>query len=203
MLANRVRMGHKKIKRIPLNYGMANDRDFLGAADGKFQYIGSREYVIIPHIIKRVNVTTYREMFRRSINSNLKGLASDNPNVTDMSRMFFDFISTADTLDLSFLDTSNVTNMGAMFAQCSSLTSLDLSNFDTSNVTDMSLMFMNCSSLETLDLSSFDTSKVTNMDFMFNGCHSVSTAYARTQEDADRFNATSGKPSNVNFTVKG
>ncbi len=45
------------------------------------------------------------------------------------------------SIDLSALDTSEVTNMSYMFAGCSSLTSLDLSNFDTSKVTDMSGMF--------------------------------------------------------------
>ena len=46
------------------------------------------------------------------------------------------------------LDTSNVTSMGNMFNNCSSLTSLDLSNFNTSNVTNISSMFSNCSSLK-------------------------------------------------------
>ena len=44
------------------------------------------------------------------------------------------------------------------------------SNFDTSKVTNMSAMFSNCSSLTNLDLRSFDTSKVTNMRWMFYGC---------------------------------
>lgn len=65
------------------------------------------------------------------------------------------------------IDTSNVTDMCAMFYQCSALTSLDISNFDTSNVTDMYYMFNSCENLATLDLSHFDTSKVTNMDSMF------------------------------------
>ena len=41
-------------------------------------------------------------------------------------------------------NTSNVTNMGSMFRDCSSLTSLDLSNFNTANVTSMDYMFSEC-----------------------------------------------------------
>ena len=51
------------------------------------------------------------------------------------------------SIDLSALDTSEVTNMGGMFGGCEGLTSLDVSNFDTSNVTNMSVMFTSCSSL--------------------------------------------------------
>ena len=45
------------------------------------------------------------------------------------------------SIDLSVLDTSEVTNMSNMFSACISLTSLDVSNFDTSKVIDMSDMF--------------------------------------------------------------
>ena len=53
----------------------------------------------------------------------------------------------------------------------------------------------------TLDLSSFDTSKVTSMGNMF-GASAATTGYARTEEDADRFNASSNKPSGLTFVVK-
>ena len=54
----------------------------------------------------------------------------------------------------------------------------------------------------TLDLSSFDTSKVTDMSWMFWNSQAT-TGYARTQADADKFNAsTTIKPSKLNFTIK-
>ena len=71
------------------------------------------------------------------------------------------------SIDLSALDTSEVTNMSVMFSYCEGLTSLDVSNFDTSNVTDMHGMFEFCHDLTSLEVSSFDTSKVTDMSFMF------------------------------------
>ncbi len=57
-----------------------------------------------------------------------------------------------------------------MFYGLSSLTELELSELDTGNVTDMSSMFSGCSGLTSLDVSSFDTSEVTNMSYMFVGC---------------------------------
>ena len=71
---------------------------------------------------------------------------------------------------------------------------------NTSNVTDMSYMFQS-SQVTTLDLSSFDTSKVTDMSFMFQYSQAT-TGYARTQADADRFNAGLGKPTGLTFVVK-
>ena len=104
-------------------------------------------------------------------------------NVTNMGSMFRDCSSLAN-LDLSSFNTSNVTNMLYMFYNCSSLTSLDLSIFNTSKVTDMSEMFDGCSSLTSLDLSSFNTSNVTDMSGMFSGCSSL------TSLDLSNFNTS-------------
>ena len=80
--------------------------------------------------------------------------------------------------------------------------SIDTSSFDISNVIDMSAMFASCSSLTSLDLSSFDTSNVTGMIGMFANCSSLTIAYGKTQADCDRFNNSYRKPGNVNFVVK-
>ena len=90
-------------------------------------------------------------------------------------QLFYHFTDVTEIEGLEYLDTSNVTDMSWMFANCTSLTTLDVSNFDTSNVTDMSWMFVNCTSLTTLDLSSFDTSNVTDMSWMFDGCSNLTT----------------------------
>ena len=91
-----------------------------------------------------------------------------------MIEYFADF-NKMTSIDLSALDTSEVTNMSAMFSYCSSLTSLDVSKFDTSQVTDMSSMFGGCSSLTSLDVSKFNTSEVTNMNSMFSFCDSLTS----------------------------
>ena len=61
------------------------------------------------------------------------------------------------------LNTSEVKDMGFMFAYCYCLTSLDLSNFNTAKVQDMSYMFSYCFGLTSLNLSSFNTENVTSM----------------------------------------
>ena len=62
-----------------------------------------------------------------------------------------------------------------MFADCSSLESVDLSGLDTSNVTGMPKIFEGCSSLQSLDISGWDISKVTRMESMFSGCSSLTS----------------------------
>ncbi|MBC1391609.1 BspA family leucine-rich repeat surface protein, partial [Listeria welshimeri] len=79
--------------------------------------------------------------------------------------------SAAISLDLSNLDTSDVTSMRAMFSE-SRVTSLNLSNFDTSKVTDMYCMFQG-SRVPNLDLSNFDTRNVKDMGWMFNLSHTT------------------------------
>ena len=101
----------------------------------------------------------------------------DTSNYTDMSAMF-QSCSLLTSLDVSNFNTSKVTDMGYVFSNCFSLTSLDLSNWDTSNCTDMESMFSNCSSLTSLDVSSFNTSKVGGyggFKNMFNSCSSLET----------------------------
>ena len=79
----------------------------------------------------------------------------------------FAYLDNVSTLDLSGLDTSNMTSMSRMFYKSTSLKNIDVSGFDTSKVVNMIFMFNNCSSLISLDLSSFNTSNVTNMEAMF------------------------------------
>ena len=90
----------------------------------------------------------------------LSGL--DTSNMTSMSRMFYNSKSLTN-IDTSGFDTSKVVNMNGMFWGCNNLKNIDVSNFKTSKVTDINNMFADCSSLTTLDLSNFDTSNVTTM----------------------------------------
>ena len=103
------------------------------------------------------NWTSMANMFR-----NFGGLSIDVSNlntsqVTNMERMF-NLNENLISLDLGLFNTSQVSNMNSMFSNCTSLKSLNLSNFNTANVTDMDYMFGGCSALTSLDLSSFDTS---------------------------------------------
>lgn len=91
---------------------------------------------------------------------------------TNGSRMFA-YLDNVESLDLTGLDTSNMTSMSNMFSQSASLKSINLSNFNTLKVTNMGNMFNGCKSLEDLDLSSFNTSNLSGMQDMFHGCESL------------------------------
>ena len=91
----------------------------------------------------------------------------DTSNMTSMSMMFYKSTSLK-SIDVSGFDTSKVVNMNGMFWECSNLTSINVSNFNTSKVTDMNNMFAECSNLITLDLSNFDTSNVLYMGNPYN-----------------------------------
>ena len=78
---------------------------------------------------------------------------------------------------MSYLNTSEVTDMRYMFQACSKLTSLDVSHFNTSKVINMSWLFGYCYGLTSLDLSSFNTANVTEMKFMFYYCDELRTIY--------------------------
>ena len=112
---------------------------------------------------------------------NLSGI--DTSNVTNMGYMFSNCSKLAD-LDISNFNTENVKNMSRMFANCSSLQDLKVNKFNTSKVTDMGYMFLNCKKLSTLDVSNFDTSLVTNMISMFQGCRLL------TNLDVKQFNTS-------------
>ena len=76
---------------------------------------------------------------------------------------------------IRYLNTSDVTDMGEMFANCTQLTSLDLNGLNTSKVTNMSRMFDGCTALTSLNLNGLNTSNVTDMGNMFDGCTSLQT----------------------------
>ena len=95
-------------------------------------------------------------------------------NVTNMGRMFYD-CSSLTSLDVTHFNTAKVTNMSYMFYNCKALTSLDVTHFNTANVTNMGYMFYICSSLTSLDVTHFNTAKVTDMRYMFYICSSLTS----------------------------
>ena len=121
--------------------------------------------------------TTYCWFLNMQNLQSITGMSYLNTSeVTNMYGMFGNCTSLT-SVDLSHFNTSKVTNMSCMFTFCGSLTSLDLSHFNTSNVTEMAFMFALCESLTSLDLSHFNTSNVTNMGNMFQGDSNLRTVY--------------------------
>ena len=164
----------RRMIRGKIDVYLAQDSDFV-TVNGHWVYRGAALEVEIPTHINGQVVTSTSYMF----NGNWNYAATPVTKVV--------------------LKHSNVTNMFSMFRSSSS-TTLDLSNFDTSKVTDMGSMFRD-SSATILDLSSSDTSNVTGTSYLFRDS-SATTGYARTQADANKFNASSHKPTGLNFVVK-
>ena len=77
-------------------------------------------------------------------------------------------------LDLSNINTENVTSMAGMFQNCEKIKSLDLSKFDTKNNTLLYCMFNDCYELKEIKFSNkFNTEKVMFMNWMFYGCENL------------------------------
>ena len=92
----------------------------------------------------------------------------DTSNVTNM---YATFANLTNITTMPLIDTSNVTNMTSMFQSCSKLTNIPLLN--TSNVTNMTTMFDGCSNLTSIP--QLDTSKVTIMNNMFASCSKLTS----------------------------
>ena len=80
--------------------------------------------------------------------------------------------------DDSFANCTTITSTADWFSGFQHLeTIVGIENLNTQNVTDMNAMFYDCSSLTILDLGSFNTSHVTNMNDMFANSTSLTTIY--------------------------
>lgn len=125
------------------------------------------------------------EYLPSNISSNTKTIKIVAPlKVSGDTTNLFNFFTNATSIDLSNLDTSQLTSMASLFENCKSLTNITFGNIDTSNVSNMSSMFKNCRALTSLDLSHFNTAKVTTMSSMFDSCSSL------TSLDLSNFNTT-------------
>jgi len=101
----------------------------------------------------------------------------------------FQYVSNLKTIDLSSFDTSNVSFMTAMFAQCMKLEELDISNFNTCEVTSMANMFYSNYELKTIYVGdSWSTAKVNLSYNMF--------------ANSDKIKGSQGTTHNINHIDK-
>ena len=99
-----------------------------------------------------------------------ESIKMDNAILYGSCAMLFYGLENLREIDLSNVNTSNVTDMNGMFYGCSSLTSLDLSSFDISNISTGN-MFYNCSSLRTIYAGNWNRHRsFYSGTGMFSGC---------------------------------
>ena len=144
-------------------------------------YRTGTEIIVAGNGRKKISANPYSQ----SMFANFTALANldisvlDTSNVTNMQSMFFN-CGGLTNLDVSHLDTSNVTNMNSMFYGCSGLTTIDLSKWNTSKVSETVSMFYNCANLTNLDLSMWDMSNVKEVAFMFQKCSKLTSLNVST-----------------------
>lgn len=115
------------------------------------------------------NVTSARYMFamKESENKFMSNIPNFNfKKVTDMSYMFNERRFNLG-YNIPLFDTSNVTNMQAMFMSCF-LTRNKVPEYDTSNVINMNVMFDRAKDISYIN---FNCKNVTNMSYMFAYAH--------------------------------
>ena len=134
--------------------------------------------ITIDQSMQEIALLSMRNMFYSGVNqpnlTYITGLENLNTSeVTNMAAMFYG-CEAVTSLDLSHFNTSKVTAMNTMFYNCKALINLDISSFNTENVRDMAFMFYECNALPLLDLHHFNTNQVGRMLSMFAYCSSLS-----------------------------
>lgn len=121
------------------------------------------------------NQTTLEDMFNgcTGVTSiDLTGL--DTSNVTSIRFMFNDCKS-LENVPNGFknltLSKINSTNMEYLFANCEELKEIDLSNMSFPNVTSLSSVFYNCKNAKIIKLPKFSEKKITNLNYLFSNCN--------------------------------
>lgn len=151
--------------------------------------------------IYRFGVTQYDPITLKRLSANTDiTFAGVKGTVLDGFRLFDSATGLVDT-DLTYLDTSKMTNTQAMFQSCTALISLDTSKWDISNVTNMWAIFYFCNNLCLTNFESFlnkDFSKVSDTRGMFTNCFNI----LKNPTDADYITSIN-KIDLSNFSVIG
>lgn len=134
--------------------------------------------------LKTNNNTKYNGLFSGYTGTELDVSELDTSNVTTMCDMF-NGCTNLTTLDVSNFNTNKVNDMQNMFYECNKLSSLDVSGWVTNNVTNMVDMFYNCSQLTQLNVSNWDTSNVTTMGGIFYNCTNLNSLDVSNWDTSD------------------
>ncbi len=143
---------------------------------GWYQYRNEVEKVVIEKDFSSVRPTTCYHWFDSFTHlQTIEGLTYLNTSeVTNMESMFYG-CELLTSLNLSSFNTEKVTTMKSMFNHATALKEVKLSDqFTGTSLEDASLLFMDCTSLKSANLSSFKTTAaLTDLSYMFRGCSSV------------------------------
>ena len=128
-----------------------------------------------------INITPSSSIRFDSIGEHTVGLYFNSSSMTSMNYMFSGCTALTSIEFSETFDTSNVTDMYGLFFMCTNMLSANLSYFNTSNVTNMRVMFGHQTiggdmSFTSITLSNnWDMRKVTDISYMFNGCNELTS----------------------------
>ena len=128
------------------------------ATVGDTAVFGDTTFTVVDNETIRVELANGNVNLCTSLVNDMSGIESENGWVSLFNNP--DFNS-----EISFWDTSRVTNMWGMFAGTHAFNQY-IGDWDTSNVTNMASMFYGASSFNQ-DIGNWDTSSVINMHYMF------------------------------------
>lgn len=172
-------MGCEKLEALDL--GGKFDTSNVTSMEDMFFSCKSLTSLTLPETFNTANVTTMKNMFRNcaSLTSLTLPEAFNTANVTNMHDMFSNNpkLQVIDLSQANF-DTSRVTDMGYMFADCFALQTLKLGgHFDLQNVKDLGGLFQNNTSLPAIDgalhFSAVADNRATTMAYMFYSCKAL------------------------------
>lgn len=126
--------------------------------------------------INTANIISMEYLFANCSSLSTLDLSSwDVSNVKSTTAMF-NGCKSLNYINLDNWNTNKLTQTISMFGECLSLTSLDfLSNFDTSNITNIAAMFTNSGITNTNGILNFNTSKINDMGNLFSGCKNLNS----------------------------
>lgn len=167
------------------------------ADDNSLMFYNRDELPVVGEVYNGKSVTEVFYIYERDHYSNntevpwysrseeIASVAIVDKGITPTSLAYwFSSLYYCSSIDVSNLDTSNVTSTAGTFSGAGGLSAtnsfqiIGLDKWEVGSVTDMSAMFSGCAAFalewDIGDLSSWDVSSVTNMSYMFNLCGSAS-----------------------------
>ena len=123
---------------------------------------------------ERIEYYNYAIQFPSKGNHTIYFITYDK-SITDLSYLFYNIQNLISVSFSNKIKKEKLITVNSMFSECKSLVSVDISQLNTKNVTDMSYMFYGCNSLISLDISKLNTKNVADMSYMFYGCNSLTS----------------------------